>query len=102
MVSKFTDSLRLYCLTIAGSQLSLLYVLFPLTMCIITLFCLPFVMFYMVFLLITKIHNESGFTDYDYERMMVAFDPVTTTTPMASYLYAMESPLDLDYDIGIY
>jgi len=56
----------------------------------------------MVFLLITKIHNESGFTDYDYERMMVAFDPVTTTTPMASYLYAMESPLDLDYDIGIY
>ena len=97
MLSKFTDTLRVYCLAVAGSQITLLYVLFPLTMCIITLVCLPFVMFYMVFLLIEKIYKESGFTEYDIERMMCAFDPYTTTTPMAVYLYTMESPLDLDY-----
>ena len=53
----------------------------------------------MVFLLINKIHNESGFTASNLERMMVAFDPHTTTTPMAVYLYTMDSPLDLDYDL---
>jgi len=49
-----------------------------------------------------KIYRESGYTEYEIERMMCAFDPYTTTTPMAAYLYTMESPLDLDYDIRIY
>ena len=53
----------------------------------------------MVFILINKIHNESGFTSTNFERMMCAFDPHTTTTPMALYLYAMDDPLDIDYDL---
>ena len=54
-------------------------------------------------LLINKIHNESGFTSSNLERMMVAFDPHTTSTPMAAYLYTMNSPLDLDYlDYDLY
>ena len=53
----------------------------------------------MVFILINKIHNESGFTRTNFERMMCAFDPHTTTTPMAVYLYTMDSPLDIDYDL---
>ena len=53
----------------------------------------------MVFILINKIHNESGFTQSNLERMMSAFDPHTTTTPMAVYLYTMDSPLDIDYDL---
>ena len=52
----------------------------------------------MVFILINKIHNESGFTSTNFERMMCAFEPHTTTTPMALYLYAMDDPLDIDYD----
>ena len=67
-------------------------------MSIITLFCIPFAIFFMVFLLINKIHNESGFTSSNLERMMVAFDPHTTSTPMAAYLYTMDSPLDIDYE----
>jgi len=97
VLSKFTESLRLYCLAVAGSQITLLYVLFPITMCVITLICFPFVMFFLVFLLIEKIYAESGFTESEIERIMCAFDPYTTTTPMAVYLYKMESPLDLDY-----
>ena len=54
-------------------------------------------MLFLVFLLIEKIYRESGFTEYEIERIMCAFDPYTTTTPMAAYLYTMESPLDLDY-----
>ena len=46
-----------------------------------------------------KIHRESGFTSTNFERMMCAFDPHTTTTPMALYLYAMDDPLDIDYDL---
>ena len=53
----------------------------------------------MVFLLLDKIHRESGFTSTNFERMMCAFDPHTTTTPMAVYLYTMDSPLDIDYDL---
>tara|TARA_B100000900_G_C20558848_1_gene707985 strand:- start:437 stop:649 length:213 start_codon:yes stop_codon:yes gene_type:complete len=68
-------------------------------MSLIILGLIPFILFFLVFLLIDKIHRESGFTDSNLERMMVAFDPHTTTTPMAAYLYTMESPLDLDYDL---
>ena len=68
-------------------------------MLIITLFCIPFASFFIVFILINKIHNESGFTQSNLERMMSAFDPHTTTTPMAVYLYTMDSPLDIDYDL---
>ena len=69
----------------------------------IVLGLIPFIMFFLVFLLINKIHNESGFTSSNLERMMVAFDPHTTSTPMAAYLYTMNSPLDLDYlDYDLY
>ena len=99
MISKFTESLKFYCLTVAGFHFSLLYIYFPVVMSLIILALIPFILFFIVFLLIDKIHRESGFTDSNLERMMVAFDPHTTTTPMATYLYAMESPLDLDYDL---
>tara|TARA_Y100001937_G_scaffold118855_1_gene173762 strand:+ start:587 stop:808 length:222 start_codon:yes stop_codon:yes gene_type:complete len=72
-------------------------------MSMIVLGLIPFIMFFLVFLLINKIHNESGFTSSNLERMMVAFDPHTTSTPMAAYLYTMNSPLDLDYlDYDLY
>tara|TARA_B100000575_G_scaffold289845_1_gene292406 strand:+ start:738 stop:959 length:222 start_codon:yes stop_codon:yes gene_type:complete len=72
-------------------------------MSMIVLGLIPFIMFFIVFLLINKIHNESGFTSSNLERMMVAFDPHTTSTPMAAYLYTMNSPLDLDYlDYDLY
>ena len=72
-------------------------------MSMIVLVLIPFIMFFLVFLLINKIHNESGFTSSNLERMMVAFDPHTTSTPMAAYLYTMNSPLDLDYlDYDLY
>ena len=67
-------------------------------MSIITLLSMPLAIFFMVFILINKIHNESGFTSTNFERMMCAFEPHTTTTPMALYLYAMDDPLDIDYD----
>ncbi len=99
MISKFTESLKFYCLTVAWFHFSLLYIYFPVVMSLIILGLIPFILFFLVFLLIDKIHRESGFTDSNLERMMVAFDPHTTTTPMAAYLYTMESPLDLDYDL---
>ena len=99
MISKYTSSLKTYCLTIVYCNFLLLCVSFPLTMSIITLLSMPFLIFFMVFLLINKIHNESGFTSSNLERMMVAFDPHTTTSPMATYLYTMDSPLDIDYDL---
>jgi len=99
VISKYTSSLKTYCLTIVYCNFLLLCVSFPLTMSIITLFSMPFLIFFMVFLLINKIHNESGFTSSNLERMMVAFDPHTTTSPMATYLYTMDSPLDIDYDL---
>ena len=99
MISKYTASLKTYCLTIVYCNFLLLCVSFPLTMSIITLLSMPFLIFFMVFLLINKIHNESGFTSSNLERMMVAFDPHTTTSPMATYLYTMDSPLDIDYDL---
>ena len=99
MISKYTSSLKLYCLAVVWCHFIILCVSFPLTMSIITLLSMPFAIIFMVFLLINKIHNESGFTASNLERMMVAFDPHTTTTPMAVYLYTMDSPLDLDYDL---
>ena len=99
MISKYTSSLKTYCLAVAWCHFLLLCVSFPLTMSIITLFSIPFAIFFMVFILINKIHNESGFTQSNLERMMSAFDPNTTTTPMAVYLYTMDSPLDIDYDL---
>ena len=53
----------------------------------------------MVFILLDKIHRESGFTSTNFERMMATFEPHTTTTPMALYLYKMDDPLDIDYDL---
>ena len=99
MISKYTASLKTYCLTIVYCNFLLLCVTFPLTMSIITLFSMPFCIFFTVYLLIDKIHRESGFTNSNFERMMVAFDPHTTTTPMATYLYTFDDPLDIDYDL---
>ena len=99
MISKYTSSLKTYCLAVAWCHFLLLCVSFPLTMSIITLLSMPLTIFFMVFLLLEKIHKESGFTRTNFERMMCAFDPHTTTTPMALYLYAMDDPLDIDYDL---
>ncbi len=99
MLSKYTTSLKIYCLVVAWSNFVILCVSFPLTMSIITLFSIPFAIFFMVFILINKIHSESGFTSTNFERMMCAFDPHTTTTPMALYLTTMDDPLDIDYDL---
>ena len=99
MISKYTSSLKIYCLAVAWCNFVILCISFPLTMSIITLLSMPLAIFFMVFILINKIHNESGFTSTNFERMMCAFDPHTTTTPMAVYLYTMDSPLDIDYDL---
>lgn len=96
MISKYTASLKTYCLAVAWCHFLLLCVSFPLTMSVITLISMPFFIFFLVFLLIDKIHRESGFTNSNLERMMCVFDPHTTTTPMAVYLYA-DNPLDQDY-----
>ena len=99
MLSKYTTSLKIYCLAVVWCNFVILCLSFPLTMAIITLFSIPLAIFFMVFLLLDKIHRESGFTSTNFERMMSAFDPHTTTTPMAVYLYTMDSPLDIDYDL---
>jgi len=99
VLSKYTSSLKVYCLVVAWCHFVILYASFPITMSIITLFSIPFAIFFMVFILVNKIHNESGFTASNLERMMVAFDPHTASTPMAAYLYTMDSPLDIDYDL---
>ena len=99
MLSKYATSLKIYCLAVAWCNFVILCVSFPLTMSILILFSIPFAIFFMVFILINKLHSESGFTSTNFERMMCAFDPHTTTTPMALYLYAMDDPLDIDYDL---
>ena len=68
-------------------------------MAIITLLSMPLAIFLMIFILLDKIHRESGFTSTNFERMMATFEPHTTTTPMALYLYKMDDPLDIDYDL---
>jgi len=95
MIAKFTDSLRVYSGLFFTGQVCLFITLYPVASLILFIILVPVTYISIMLLMINEIHKQSGFTSDDF-MLSSALDAHGIP------YYYMESPLDLDYDIGIH
>ena len=96
MISKFTNSLRVYGGAIAMGHILLFITLFPKTSLILFFVLVPMTYISIMMTMIREIHKAEGFDVGDHYMTSVSLDEYGIP------YYYMESPLDWDYDIGIH
>ena len=96
MISKFTDSLRMYGGVFAMGHILLFITLYPAISLILFIFLIPSAYIGIVLALVHDVHKASGFSD----RSMFLYDN-TFLAPNIG-IFIVDSPLDIDYDIGIH
>jgi hypothetical protein len=96
MISKFTNSLRVYGGAIAIGHILLFMTMFPTTSLILFFIFVPCAYITIIMALIHEVHKASGFTDQSLFLSNTIF-----LAPDMSVI-VVDSPLDIDYDIGIH
>ena len=96
MISKFTRSIKTYAFVIAYGHLLLFITLFPVTSLLLFCIFVPMAYITLIFCLIDYMHKHSGFSD----QSMFLYDNTFLAPNMG--IYVVDSPLDIDYDIGIH
>ena len=96
MISKFTNSLRVYGGAIAMGHMLLFITMFPTTSLILFFIFVPCAYIGIVMSLIHEVHKASGFSD----QAMFLSNNMFMAPDMS--FYVVDSPLDIDYDIGIH
>ena len=100
MISKFTKSIKTYAFVIAYGHLLLFITLFPVTSLLLFCIFVPMAYITLIYCLIDYIHRQSGFSD----QTMILYDNGLDNTFLAPNMaiFVADSPLDIDYDIGIH
>ena len=96
MISKYTNSLRVYGGIFAMGHILLFITLYPTTSLILFVFFIPCAYIGAVLALIHEVHKASGFSD----RSMFLYDNTFLAPNLG--IFVVDSPLDIDYDIGIH
>ena len=96
MISKFTNSLRVYAGVFFTGNACLFITLFPKTSLILFFLLVPATYISIMMTMIREIHKQQGFPVGEYYMASVSLDEHGIP------YYYMESPLDWDYDIGIH
>ena len=96
MISKFTNSLRVYAGVFFTGHVCLFITLFPKTSLILFFVLVPMTYISIMMTMIREIHKQQGFPVGEYYMASVSLDEHGIP------YYYMESPLDWDYDIGIH
>ena len=96
MISKYTNSLRVYGGILIMGHIVLFITLYPTISLILFVFFIPCAYIGMVLALIHEVHKASGFSD----RSMFLYDNTFLAPNMG--IFIVDSPLDIDYDIGIH
>jgi len=94
-MDKFTNSLRVYSGLFFTGQVCLFITLYPVLSLILFLILVPVTYVTIMFLMINEMHKQSGFTS---DNFMISSVLDAHGIPY----YHMDSPLDIDYDIGIH
>jgi len=97
VISKFTNSLRVFAGIFFTGHTCLFITLFPKTSLILFFVLVPMTYISIIMTMIREVHKAEGFVVGDYHCM--------TCLSLDEYgvpYYYMESPLDWDYDIGIH
>lgn len=103
MISKFTRSIKIYAFVIAYGHLLLFVTLFPLTSLILFCISVPIAYIIFVFCLIDYLHRCSTFEVLNDSMLVTATSNTNEMFLMPDmHHYVMDSPLDIDYDIGIH
>ena len=96
MISKFTNSLRVYAGLFFTGNVCLLVTLFPKTSLILFFVLVPITYVSIIMTMIRELHKAEGFYGAEHYMTSVSLDEYGVP------YYYMESPLDWDYDIGIH
>ena len=96
MISKYTNSLRVYGGILIMGHIVLFITLYPTISLILFVFFIPCAYIGIVMSIIHQVHKESGFSD---QAMFLSNNMFMT--PDLSF-YVVDSPLEIDYDIGIH
>ena len=96
MISKYTNSLRVYGSIFAMGHILLFSALYPIASIILFVLVIPFVYTGILLCMIHQVHKASGFSD----RSMFLYDNTFLTPNMG--IFVVDSPLDIDYDLGIH
>ena len=96
MLSKFTNSLRVYGGIFAIGHAVLFISLYPTISLILFVFLIPCAYIGIILGIIQEVHKASGFSD----RSMFLYDNTFLAPNMG--IFIVDSPLDIDYDIGIH
>ena len=95
MIAKFTDSLRVYSGLFFTGQVCLFITLYPVASLILFIILVPITYISIMLHMINEMHKQSGTASGD---LLISSVYDAHGIPY----YYMESPLDLDYDIGIH
>lgn len=93
---EYTNSLKVYCGVIVMCHIVLFIALYPTASIIALVLVIPFVYTGILLYMIHEVHNASGFSD----RSMFLYDNTFLAPNMS--IFVVDSPLDIDYDIGIH
>jgi len=96
VISKFTNSLRVYGGAIVMGHMLLFITLYPTISLILFVFLIPCAYITIILALIHEVHKASGFSD----RSMFLYDNTFLAPNLG--IFVVDSPLDIDYDIGIH
>ena len=99
MISKFTNSLKTYAFIVAYAHILLFVTLFPLTSLILFCVFVPLAYITAVFCLIDHMFEQQGYGPLNDSMLLTANDMFLFPD---LHHFAPDSPLDIDYDIGIH
>lgn len=96
MISEYTNSLRVYGGIFAMGHVLLFSALYPTASIIIFVLVIPFAYTGILLYMIHEVHKASGFSDSS----MFLYDNTFLAPNMG--MFVVDSPLDIDYDLGIH